>query len=177
MNYLKANSSIDGDGLYFLLYNPADISVYDKFSKEEWQMIFPQVDEDKFLAMCNNYEDRIFLISYTKGDQEAFGFICLQECFNKFGTVRFHGGIWKNDNKFKILLFDGLNALFNLLRNLHYNLEATCLKDNSKADRLQQALGFREMKILDGVSYKSFDEKLFKNNIYIRYRNRHGTRV
>ena len=65
-------------------------------------------------------------------------------------------------------VFDGLNCMMELLLSWGYQLQLTCYTNNRRADKMQRALGLREFKVEDGLSYKRLDAEAFRNNIVNR---------
>ncbi|WP_337419058.1 hypothetical protein [Prevotellamassilia timonensis] len=162
------NGVISSRCVDFESYDSDIFSVYDKFTQEEWNLMFNGVPKKEFDTWNQFYNDRVVFVAYTKTHHEPIGFICLKEKFKNYGTVAFHGGIWIRNFRTSLYLFDGLCAIIQLLIKLGYKVVATCFTQNTHAHRLQLSLGFVETDIKDGISYKALNIDKFYSNHFAK---------
>ena len=170
-DYFLHHSSIENERIMMRLYDPDNDDIYSKFSSEDWNMIFSDVDENSFKEMGRQYIDRVILVVIDKKGDNPFGFVCIQESSDTPKEVYFHGGTWKHDTKNILLEYNATDCIMQFLVNRNFNLKAMCYISNTKADRFQKSLGFVEYKVDEKFSYKYLDISLFKSNI-IKQRSR-----
>lgn len=165
---LSQSGYIKGNGVIFRRYNPFVDEIVNKFTFEEWSMIYDGIDEQRLRKWNEIALDRILLISEDTKDNIAFGFICLEELKDRLGTVLIHGGIWNHSIRHMIQVFKGQNYVLSVLLRNGFTIETTCLISNKKADRMQKKLGFVEYKKDGELSYKILETNKFFNNIFQR---------
>lgn len=170
-SYLKAhNGWIESDTVAFRPYQIGKDMVVDRFTPNSWNMMFVNTNEDDLKLWRKNFIDRYLLVSCDKKHHKPFGFLVIQE-LHDLKTATFHGGIWAENIHIMWQVFEGINCIIELLTSWGYNLQVTCFVNNIRADKMQRALGFREFKQEDGLSYKRLDEDSFLNNIVNRRKN------
>ena len=166
LNYFTQNYYIEDDKVQFRLINPDKDDICSKFSIDDWNMIFSDVDEQT-IKEWDDYIDRILLVAIDKTTNKDFGFICIQESHITPLDVSFHGGVWNHNLKHNILAFEAANLILHFLVHNGMNVFVTCYKSNEKADRFQKGLGFIEYYCDEKLSYKRLSkEKLNTNIIY-----------
>lgn len=169
--YFVHHSYIENDRIMLRLYNPDEDEIYSKYSPEDWNMIFYNVDEKSFKEMGRQFIDRVILVAIDKNDDNPFGFICIQESHDIPMEVCFHGGTWRHDTKSILLEYNATDCILQFMLDKNFNIKTTCYISNIKADRFLKSLGLVEYKVDEKLSYKYLDISLFKSNII---RNRRG---
>lgn len=165
---LEANKGwIESDTVAFRPYQIGMDTVADHFTPDSWKLMFTDANEETLKQWREDFIDRYLMISCDKRDRCPFGIMVIQE-LHDLKTATFHGGIWIDNMHTMWQLFEGSNYIMELLRDWGYNLQISCYTNNKRADKLQRALGFREFKQEDGLSYKRLDEDSFRNNIVNR---------
>ncbi len=164
-SHFNPRGCLNADRVNFRRYNPATDEIVSHFSDDDWKNIFTGVDEKRLKLWNQIAIDRILLIAEDPLHNQPFGFICIIEDKNNFGSVLIHGGIWERNTHTMMLLFRGLNSIINILLNEKFIIELQCYSNNKKADRMQKALGFVEYKHDKRLSYKKLDINKFNANI------------
>ena len=172
LNYFKDNPFIEDSRVFLRLYDPSKDVIYPRFSTDDWNMIFTEVDETTFINMGKYYIDRIILIGFDKLSGIPFGFACVQESHETPMEVSFHGGTWEHDVKNIILEYISTDLLLNFLVKHNFNVTATCFITNVKADRFQKSLGFVEYNKDSQLSYKRLPPNALEHNIVRKWRGR-----
>lgn len=72
------NGVISSRCVDFESYDSDVFSVYDKFTQEEWNLMFNGVPKKEFDTWNQFYNDRVVFVAYTKTHHEPIGFICLK---------------------------------------------------------------------------------------------------
>jgi len=136
---------ICGDGVIIRRMSPSDIVVA-KFGKERWHNIFYDIDSDrrlkKFLRDNPETSKAYMLVNSTSG--EPFGWIYLRRHDDILcDTVEFHGGAWADGIYTSLLKFRASCLVIDRLLTLGVRVASKSFKDNRKALRFLENIGFR----------------------------------
>lgn len=167
--HFKKNMFFGNHKVQYRLYN-SDDNITSKFSTEDWNMIFTDVDE-QILKKWLSYKDRVLLIAMEKTTGVEFGFICIEESPLKPFDVFFHGGVWIHNMKTQLLSYEGTDLILHFLVYNHMNVYVTCYKWNKKADRFQKSLGFVEYYQDEKLSYKELVLERLNSNVISKRRS------
>lgn len=165
MDYFKKNDFIENDKVGFRLYHPTKDMICSNFTKEDWIMIFVDVDEHLLTEWADYYIDRVVLMAVDMHTGKSFGFICIQESHEKPLYVWFHGGVWNHNMKGQLLGFEAADLILHFLVDNHMTVFVTCYKWNNKANRFLNSLGFVDYCYDERLAYKKLTKEHLDSNI------------
>lgn len=153
--------------MFFRPYNPLNETIKDKYSANDWKLIFESYDEEdlKDLQRCANV---IILMWCDTDTAKAHGMVYLEEPYNDLGALHYHGGTWDHNPKLFVEIFHSQIKLFNMLLNIGAGIKTTCGTKNIRADKYQKSLGFIEYDQDENLSYKMLDKDKFLNSPLVK---------
>lgn len=168
LNSYLTEHELGSKNVVFKLYTVND-DVYNQFSRKDWEMIFPSVNEAEFNQWLHR-DDMVMLTSFYRGSSTAFGFLCFQAVPNCSTNIYFHGGTWFHSMREQMYAYEGLIYLLKFFWNEGFEILVTCLKNNAKSNRFLNSLGFVEFDRDDRLLYKYLDiEKFVQSPIVKRF--------
>ena len=166
LDYFKKNEFIKNDKVGFRRFDPNQDSIRQNFTKEDWEMIFYDVEEQILKDWAASYNiDRMLLMAVDMKSGKSFGFICIQESHNKPLFVCFHGGVWNHGIKDQLLGYEATDLILRFLVDNHMDVFVTCYKWNTKANRFLNSLGFVDYYRDEKLYYKKLKEECLNTNI------------
>lgn len=162
IDHFNEDQIFNSELVSFRQYHPVNDSIIYNFSSEDWENIFPGVDEKEF-NIWTKCDDRIVLSCINRERQELFGLLVITDSILSNKAICFHGGIWKHDQYTTLLAYEGLDKILQFLVDNEFDVYVTCNVSNIQADRLQRRFGFEEYDVKNGVSYKNLDIEKFRH--------------
>lgn len=163
-----AEHVLSTDHILFRLYQPDD-NAFGHFSRDDWNMIFPNVT----LTQFNQWQNEDNIVMLTAIDRESlspFGLLCFMASKTSSKRAYFHGGTWHHTTKDMLLAYEGLIYILDFMLQHNIGILVTCLIENAKANRFQNSLGFIEFGKNEELYYKYLDYEQFqKSSIVSRF--------
>lgn len=152
--------------MYFRPYNPQTEEIVCNYSKADWHRIFPHMIEEnlKEMSTCTNV---VILIWCDSATNTPHGMLYLEENFHNRGEVLFHGGTWNHDRWLYKDIFLSLVALLDFILVHKYTISTTCSIDNSRANKFQESLCFKEVRRDNTTIYKTLDKSKYASSYYV----------
>lgn len=166
--FFQEHDHFESQQVCFRLYNPSTDSIFDSFSPSDWELMFPNSNEETF-NKWSQLDNRVILSCFDRFTNLLFGVLVLINTKNPDNGIYFHGGTWKKEVRFSLLAYEGLHFILQLLIDKGFEIYASCAKVNIRADMLQKQFGFIKFFTDSGYSYKYLDlEKFSKFDIQKR---------